>query len=167
MQPRPLSRLTVSVIDDLADPEPFLQMRISTAMLQRLALLATLTAAISMPAIADSDFCGNAPSCQDFSVYNRSAALVTSVLITQEKTDGACITDERTFTQNLNGIGGANMDGDGFTVSANTSCKYKVKFKTTSGCAGDKTNHMAPSDFATKNYVELVNGCGTLKAKKR
>lgn len=141
-------------------------MIISSRALIALISVATLTP-LSAMASADKDFCGERTACQDMGVYNRSAALVTSVTITQEQTDGACTEDKRTFTQNLSGLGGANMDGDGFTISANSSCRYKVKFKTTSGCTGDKSNHMEPSDFSTKNYIELVNGCGTLKAKKK
>ena len=118
------------------------------------------------PAYANKDFCGNADTCQEMGVYNRSSALVTSVVITQEKTDGACIYDKRTFSKNLSGTGGDNMDGDGYTITANTTCKYKIKFKTTDGCTGDKTTHMTPSNFANgKYYVELKGGCGSLNAK--
>ena len=131
------------------------------------AMTGAVAAGLSGAAFADGDFCGDAGSCRDMGVYNRSAALVTSVVITQEKTDGACTLDERKFTKNLNGLGGENMDGDGFTVSANTKCKYKIKFKTTSGCTGDKTAHMKPGNFAeNKTYVELKNGCGTLDTRK-
>ncbi|MEM7329377.1 MAG: hypothetical protein AAF437_11595 [Pseudomonadota bacterium] len=118
-------------------------------------------------AFAESDFCGSDNECQNMGVYNRSAALVTSVVITQEKTDGACALDERTYSQNLTGVGGANMDGDGFTVSVSPNCQYKIKFKTTSGCTGDKTTHLTPSNFENgKQYVELKGGCGSLDTRK-
>lgn len=135
-------------------------------LLTRTLAAATLTVALAGTALADSDFCGDAGSCQEMGVYNRSAALVTSVVITQEKTDGACTLDERTITQNLTGISGNNAEGEGFTINANTNCQYKVKFKTTSGCTGDKTTHMTPKNFENgKNYVELKGACGSLNAK--
>ena len=139
-----------------------------TKSLATLAAASAVTVFCSGAAFANKDFCGDAGTCQDMGVYNRSAALVTSVVITQEKTDGACDYDQRTFSQNLSGTGGDNMDGDGYEITANTNCKYKVKFKTTDGCSGDKTTHMSPNDFANdKNYVELKGACGSLDAKTK
>ena len=125
-----------------------------------------LAATLSGAAYANSDFCGEAKNCQNIRIHNRSAALVTSVKVTQEKTDGACALDERNFSQNLNGMGGANFEGDSFLLNVNTDCKYKIKYKTTDGCSGDKVTHLSPGNFAAgKNYSELLYGCGTLKAK--
>lgn len=125
-----------------------------------------LAAMLAGAAHANSDFCGEAKNCQDITVNNRSAALVTSVKITQEKTDGDCTLDERNFSQNLNGLAGSDMQGDSITRQVNTDCKYKIKYKTTDGCTGDKTTHLSPSDFAKgQSYTELKGGCGGLKTK--
>lgn len=137
-------------------------------MLRRIAVLSLAYAVLLSPAFANEDFCGDAESCKEMSVFNRSAALVTSVTITQEKTNGDCVIDKRTFSKNLNGVGGESMDGDGFTIQANSTCKYKIKYKTTSGCTGDKTGHFTPKGISTnKNYAELTGACGSLKVKVR
>ena len=135
-------------------------------MLKQLSLLCLGATAFTGAASANSDFCNGATKCMYINVANRSAALVTSVKVTQEKTDGACSYDERNFSQNLNGAGGENMDGDSFRLKVSTTCKYKIKFKTTNGCTGDKTTHLTPKKFAEgQGYAELKYGCGTLNAR--
>ncbi len=132
----------------------------------KITALIGLSSALCGTALANSNFCGEATNCQDITINNRSAALVTSVKVTQEKTDGACSYDERNFSQNLNGLGGENMDGDFIELQVNTDCKYKIKYKTTDGCTGDKTTHLTPGNFAAgKSYTELKSACGSLTVR--
>lgn len=136
-------------------------------MLSITAFSSVIATALAGAAFANSDFCGDATTCQDITINNRSAALVTSVKVTQEKTDGACALDDRNFSKNLNGMGGENVDGDYFSLSVNTSCQYKIKYKTTDGCTGDKTTHLTPDNFKKgKTYTELRGACGSLKTQK-
>ncbi len=100
-------------------------------------------------------------------VENASAALVTSVDITEERGDDSCDGGLKK-TQKQNMVGGASAaEGAEFAFYAKSNCKYKIKFKTTDGCTGDKVQHLKPSDFADDyNVVKLINTCGTLNAKK-
>ena len=132
----------------------------------RTGIAAALAAAVCGTAMAEDNFCSEGDSCIEVEIHNRSAALVKSVKIEQHTTDGACEYSDNTFSQNLSGTGGDNMEGDSFMVDLDKSCKYKIKFKTSSGCTGDKTTHLTPEDFAdSKSLAQLRGACGSLKVK--
>ena len=114
------------------------------------------------------DFCTSEDGCADAEtvfIENNAAATVTSVNITQEKSAASCEKVKKTVSRNV--AGGTGMDpGQTFRISVNPIGKYKVVYKTTKGCVGDKTTHIKPSDFAaSRNTVKLLNACGTLNAK--
>lgn len=122
--------------------------------------------AMAGPAAAQASFCGVDQTCLGLKVINNSSALVTSVKLTQESTSGACTKDARRVTRNLAGIAGGSGGGGGesFTIGVNTACQYKVKYKTTSGCTGNKTAHMTVKKFAAgQTYVDLSGSCGSLE----
>lgn len=133
----------------------------------RLITIAALSLAGAGLASAEStDFCGDAAKCWSVDIENNSSVTVTKVKVTQEKTDGACEKDERSYSQNLAGNAGSSTGGDALALTVNKACKYKVKFTTTSGCTGDKVAHIGPKKFAENaELVELVGGCGTLTAR--
>ncbi len=117
---------------------------------------------------AAANFCNAEDGCAtDYTVYvdNNASVTVTSVNITQEKGDASCENVKKTVSRYV--AGGIGLDpGQTFRISVNPICKYKVVYKTTKGCAGDKTTHIKPSDFAaSRDTVKLINACGTLNAK--
>ncbi len=131
-----------------------------------IAMTALSLAAGGLAAAEDTNFCDGSEKCWDLSVENNSSVTVTKVKITQEKTDGACDKDERSYSQNLAGNAGSSTGGDTLELIVDKACKYKVKFSTTSGCTGDKVAHIGPKKFAENaETVELVGGCGTLAAR--
>lgn len=117
---------------------------------------------------SEVNFCDSDDNgCLKAWVENRSSALVTAVNITEQHGDDSCEGGLKK-TQDNNMVGGAGAaEGAEFSFRAKKICKYKVKFKTTSGCTGDKVQHLTPSDFKDGYYVvKLDNACGTLNAKK-
>ncbi|MEL7108782.1 MAG: hypothetical protein AAGL99_05910 [Pseudomonadota bacterium] len=138
--------------------------RQTTAALILMGILASAgTAHASEINFCDSDEGG----CIKAWVENRSSALVTAVNITEQNGDDSCDGGLKK-TEEKNMVGGARVaEGAEFAFYAKKICKYKVKFKTTSGCTGDKVQHLKPSDFADGYYVvKLNNACGTLNANK-
>lgn len=114
------------------------------------------------------DFCISEDGCAEAeTVYieNNAAATVTSVNITQEQGAASCQKVKKTVSRNS--AGGIDFQpGQSFRISVDPLCKYKVVFKTTKGCTGDKTAHITPSDFAALKYVvKLRKACGTLKTQ--
>lgn len=132
--------------------------------------VAATTGAISLAvpvASAQAGFCDSGKDCRTVKIVNSASTVVTSVKITQQSTDGACETDERQYTQNLSATGGGpdGFSSQSFSIGMMTTCTYKVKFKTTKGCKGDKVAHIGPKQFRNgKNGVKLYRTCGTLKA---
>lgn len=116
---------------------------------------------------AAADFCQlDEPNCVKLYVKNVSSTTVKSVKITQEQGDKSCQAGvTKTIKQNLTG-GTDVAPGEKVKFYADKTCKYKVKFKTTKGCTGDKTTHFNSADFLSRNNVAQLNGaCGTLKTK--
>lgn len=133
-------------------------------MLKRVSLLALLAGAISLPGFAEADFCSYGGECSEIKIQNSSSALVTSVVFTQEKTGGTCALDEQTVSQNLTG---GTKTSESYSIFVKSACQYKVQFKTTSGCSGDKTTHMKPAQLEEGlKSVTLKGACGSLKVKK-
>jgi len=129
---------------------------------------ALVLAATSASAHAEN-FCPSDADCLGLKIENNSSALVKKVRIDQEKTGGLCDAATQKFTQNLIGLNVPNGDtrGESFTVQVYSGCQYKIKYGTTSGCAGDKVTHMNPSNFESgKDLVQLNGACGTLKTSK-
>lgn len=131
---------------------------------------ATLVAgAAALGAQADEvDFCQYGEGgCKRVWVENESSALVKSVDITEQHGNDSCNGGFK-LTQEKNMVGGGGLtEGATFSVNVLSKCRYKFKFKTTSGCTGDKTQHLEPEDMSDGYYVvRLVNACGTLNAKK-
>jgi len=117
---------------------------------------------------SEVNFCDSEDNgCLKVWVENRSSALVTAVNITEQHGDDSCEGGLKK-TQDRNMVGGAGAaEGAEFSFRAKEICKYKVKFKTTSGCSGDKVQHLTPSNFEDGYHVvKLDNACGTLNAKK-
>ena len=136
----------------------------------RLYFVAALFAGFGLSAgsaFADAaNFCVAGDACTTVYVENNASVTVLSVNITQEQGDGSCDGGVKKMVTR-NRAGGTNIDpGQAFRFSANSICKYKVSFNTTKGCAGDKTTHIRPSDFAkARDVVKLQNACGTLNAR--
>lgn len=134
----------------------------------RAALLFIVAALLagSGAASAQMGFCYYGNSCTTVKVYNDSSALVKAVNITQKTTDGACEYKKVKHGDNLSGLGGGQggLKGQSFTIRMKTTGEYKIKYKTTSGCTGDKVAHLTPAKFsAGKDAVSLSEACGTLK----
>lgn len=134
----------------------------------RLLIASTLALTGAAAQASEVNFCSSEEGiCTKAWVENASSALVTSVDITEEHGDDSCDGGLKK-TQEQNMVGGASAaEGAEFAFYAKKNCKYKIKFKTTDGCTGDKVQHLKPSDFADEyNVVKLINACGTLNAKK-
>ena len=131
------------------------------------ALVATYFIAATNPASAEAaSFCANLNTCKNVYVENNASVTVLAVNITQEQGDSSCEGGvKKTVSRDL--AGGTGIDpGQSFKFSANAICKYKIAFKTTKGCTGDKVTHIGPKDFKkTFNTVKLQGACGTLNAK--
>ncbi|MEL6829387.1 MAG: hypothetical protein AAFO63_04550 [Pseudomonadota bacterium] len=127
------------------------------------AALITLTAGVAQ---ADVSFCTDNGNCVKAHLENVSSATVKSTKITQEKGANDCEGGiEKTISQNLTG-GTKLTPGEKVTFYVDKRCKYKVKFKTTSGCTGDKTTHISSGDLGAGTNVARIEGaCGTLKTK--
>ncbi len=112
------------------------------------------------------DFCTDSSQCVKVYVFNAAAATVTSVKIKQQSGPNNCESgEEKKITGNLSG-GALGMPGDDSWFTVDPRCKYKIVFKTTSGCTGDKTTHFYPDDLVKENFGARLTGyCGTLKTK--
>mgnify|MGYP001794449408 FL=1 len=133
-------------------------------------LLAAMTAgaaAVSAHA-SEVDFCQYGEGgCTKVWIENESSALVKSVDITEQHGDDSCNGGFK-LTQESNKVGGGGLsEGASFAAYILKKCRYKFKFKTTSGCTGDKTQHLEPEDMSDGyEVVRLTKACGTLDAKK-
>lgn len=128
---------------------------------------AALTASIGLAAADVPSFCNaGEANCVKAHLENVSSATVKSTDITQEAGKNNCDGGiKKTISQNLTG-GTKLTPGEKVTFYVDKRCKYKVKFKTTSGCSGDKTTHISSADLgAGENVARIEGGCGTLKTK--
>ncbi len=138
-------------------------------MIKSLCFIAGIFCISFAPAAFAEDFCASGSNCVGLKIENYSSTLVKQVRIDQEKTNGACEAASQKFSQNLTGVNitGENLRGESFVVQVNPSCQYKIKYGTTSGCAGDKVAHMSPNNFNNeKDLVQLIGACGSLKTSK-
>lgn len=105
-------------------------------------------------------------NCIKLYAKNVSSATVKSVALTQEQGDKSCEAGlKKTIKKNLSG-GTDIAPGEKVTFYADKTCRYKVKFKTTKGCLGDKTTHIGAVDLReNRDTAVLKGGCGTLKAR--
>ena len=130
--------------------------------------LLTVSVLAALPANAErtvrADFCTTQTECFYAFVENDASVTVTSVNITQQDGTQSCDREEKTIKQDL--AGGTGMDpGQNAKWAANPVCRYKVVFKTTKGCTGDKVAHLKPSHMAdNRNVVKLQGACGSLSA---
>lgn len=132
-------------------------------------IASALVLAATVGSAQAENFCPSDADCVGLKIENNSSALVKQVRIDQEKTDGLCDAVTQNLTQNLSGLNitAGELRGESFTVQVYPSCQYKIKYGTTSGCAGDKVTHMKPSNFDSgKDLVQLIGACGTLKTTK-
>lgn len=128
---------------------------------------AALMASLGLANAEEASFCNiDEGNCVKAHLENVSSATITSTKVTQEAGKNACIGGiEKTISQNLTG-GTKLSPGEKVTFYVDKTCKYKVKFKTTSGCTGDKTTHLSSSDIQSgSNTARIEGGCGTLKTK--
>jgi len=126
------------------------------ALLPLLFLLAAPSLAIARPV----EFCGNG-SCQTIAIINRSSATVTRVKFRQfseQSWNTACPKLNKSRKKNM----GMN---DKFKVKLKTVCSYRITFKTTKGCTGNKVAYLTPDKMRDGYYaVALRRGCDDLKA---
>lgn len=117
------------------------------------AFLQTATAEIK------SDFCQEGSNCTRVNLRNLATVVVTSVTVTQHATNGTCQKDKRNISKNL-------PVQQSYSIRVDPKCSYHIKFKTTSGCSGDKKGKITPSNMLNgKNTVSLEGGCGTLNVR--
>lgn len=112
---------------------------------------------------ADLGYCDEGTAgCKKLEVLNDSSITVTSVTFIQQPTGGVCTKDERTYTRNL------APHGENYKIFVDTNCKYTFKFKTSSGCKGDKKAQITPKNFEAGHKTAVLKyDCGSLKAKSR
>lgn len=135
-------------------------------MKKKLLFLALVPLAFVGIASANTDFCGDIEDCREIQVKSSATVVVESVTVTQQPTDGACEKDQRKFTKNLLAVQGKNFVPSKFKFYANPNCKYRIRYNTTAGCAGQKSGLMTLSKFERHlRYVELKHACGTLKVR--
>lgn len=136
-------------------------------MIVRSLITAAAITALAGAAHATEGYCdADEEGCTQVKIFNGSSALVKSVKVTQQTTEGACDVVEHKYSKNLSTVGGgsAGIRPKSITLHFSDTCRYKVKFKTTSGCTGDKVGHIGPSRFAEgQNAVGLLHDCGSLK----
>lgn len=114
-----------------------------------------------------ANFCSPDKTCNGLLlIQNKSSATVTAVNIKQESTNGACTPETKKIDRNLIGGVAGKAGGSQYKVTVDYDCKYKVSFTTTKGCAGDKTMHIGPKQFANNNTVRLTGDCGTLDTRR-
>ena len=112
----------------------------------------------------DTSFCPTAAkpesdTCKSLKLFNRSNDTVKAINIIQQPNEAGCTKDERRYTKNLE-------DETIRLVTVNPTCKYKIRFKTSSRCSGDSTAYMTPRKFAeNKNTVYLKGNCKNLKTE--
>ena len=130
--------------------------------------IASLTVFSTGQAFADlPNFCKDQDQCVEVYVQNKASATVTSVKIKQQSGPNNCESgEEKTISGNLAG-GTPGFPGEGVWFQVDPLCKYKIVFKTTNGCTGDKTTHFYPEDLSQKSDwgAKLTGACGTLKTK--
>lgn len=125
--------------------------------------LCLISLALLGTAHANEDYCDpGSEGCKRLEILNDSSTTVTSTTIIQQPTDGTCAKDERIFTRNLAPY------GNNFKIYVDTNCKYTFKFKTLSGCTGNKKGQITPQNFKDGHKKAVLKyDCGTLKAKSR
>lgn len=136
-------------------------------MFTRTIFMASALIASAGPAAAElPDFCSDEDQCVYAFVENKASATVTSVKIKQQSGPNDCVSgEEKTISGNLAG-GTPGFPGEGIWFQVDPTCKYKIVFKTTSGCVGDKTTHFYPDDLKKDDPgAKLIGACGTLQAK--
>ena len=136
-------------------------------MFHRFNLLGAALIASAGVAAADlPNFCTDDDQCVEVYVQNKASVTVTSVKIKQQSGPNNCESgEEKTISGNLAG-GAPAFPGEGVWFNVDPMCKYKIVFKTTSGCTGDKTTHFYPDDLKKTDVgAKLTGACGTLKTK--
>ncbi len=132
-------------------------------MLNKILALSLIAFAAIGTAHADQGYCNaGTDGCKKLEILNDSSTTVTSVTLIQQPTDGSCAKDEHKYTRNLAPY------GENFKIYVDTKCKYTFKFKTSSGCTGNKKGQITPQNFKDgQKKAVLKYDCGTLKAKSR
>ena len=109
-------------------------------------MVIALGASVGVASAELPNFCTDDGKCVEVFVQNKAAATVTSVKIKQQSGPNDCVSgEENTISGNLAG-GTPGFPGEGVWFNVDPMCKYKIVFKTTSGCTGDKTTHFYPDD---------------------
>lgn len=87
-------------------------------------------------AVPKTSFCeGNA--CTQVKIKSSATVVVKSVTVIQQTKNGKCTKEERKVSENLTA-------GQSYSIVIREDCNYKFKFKTTSGCTGDKSKTLTP-----------------------
>lgn len=121
----------------------------------------------AQPALAGGkDFCKKGDKfCVSVEIKNNASVVVKSVKISEAGPSGKRCSGNRTinYSRNL-------AKGKGYDVRLSGYCNYKINFKTTGGCAGDKKTfvekHLISPTAGDLRTVFLDNACGSLKVKK-
>ena len=117
------------------------------------ACLGTATAEIK------ANFCHEDSACKRINLRNLASVVVKSVTVTQHATDGVCQKDKSNIAKNIPGQ-------QSYSIKVDPNCSYHIKFKTTSGCTGDKKGKITPSNMSNgKNTVSLEGACGSLNVR--
>lgn len=117
------------------------------------AFLGTATAEIR------AGFCQDDSDCKRINLRNLATVVVKSVSVAQHATDGVCQEDKRNISENL-------PVQQSYSIRVDPNCSYHIKFKTTSGCTGDKKGKITPANMSNgKNTVSLEGACGTLNVR--
>lgn len=143
-------------------------MKATTRTLVLGAIASTLLFAGSARAEKTPNFCGSAKgtdNCVKVLVENDANVTAISVKIAQkEDTAASCAKLEKKHKDNLVGAG-LNDHGDYFTFFAKVGCSYRVTFKTTKGCGGDKVAKLTAKKIKKgQSRVVFSGNCGSLHA---
>lgn len=122
-------------------------------------LLASFVLWETATAETKADFCDENSDCTRINLRNLATVVVKSVTVTQHSTDGICQKDKRNISENL-------PVQQSYSIQVDPNCSYHIKFKTTSGCTGDKKGKLTPANMSNeKNTVSLEKACGTFSVR--
>ncbi len=134
-------------------------------------IAATAMACATMTAAAYADemnFCEpGTPHCVDAYFYNDASVIVTKVNVKQRANDNGCQAVKKTHKKDMLAIG---QSGQKVKMRVLNTCTYHVKFKTTSGCVGNKDGNLTMANLRDGEHgydtIYLTGQCGILSTAK-
>ncbi len=98
--------------------------------------------------------------CKIMNIENNFSGTVRKVTITEYAgSNDRCRDDKKVHSGDLG-------SGDNFKALLDKGCKYKIRFKPTAGCEGDKDIKLDPGEVRKFSWVYIKGGCGSLKVVK-